>query len=645
MFTKKLLPPLILITLLTAYIPRPSSASSFKKYQPKNLLGLTATKTVCASSCDYSTIQAALADPTADTLQLSAETYQESVTIARTVSILGAGSGSTIIQAASSQGFASSRVITVTNGVSVTIDGATIRHGVATGSGIDGYGGGILNQGMLTLQNSQITLNKSNYGGGIANRNQAGQATAIISNSMIEENEVFYDGGGLYNEAVQNGNTSVITLTQSTISENQADLAGGGVVNIASNGNARFSSYNSTFSSNSVDGNGGGLFNEVTNSGSAIANIAHSTFNNNSGGNIHNINGNIFINRSIIANAPGENLDCKNIGGSVFNGGFNLVEDGTCGFPSGGDPVMGNLVNNGGDTRTHALQPGSPALDAIPPTQCGATYDQRHIQRPFGAGCDIGAFELDTITLEFEQKVNDTNVIPGQLITFTVRVNPIGPGVSNGVITATVPEEFSIQWPIQLDPTEFGTIGEPPILAHSIVITANHELTLTMAAEVALGQPGGIELENVVSFQSTEISPPVVTTTTIHINNAPPIANDDGGESYQTNPNTFINIGNVLDNDSDPNDDPLIILDIKTADLKGSLTPLGIESGKPNGDGTFRYDPDGQFAGMLPGETRYDTFTYQISDGQGGESNYATVTIAIHQDSTFIYLPLITKNQ
>jgi hypothetical protein len=68
--------------------------------------------------------------------------------------------------------------------------------------------------------------------------------------------------------------------------------------------------------------------------------------------------------------------------------------------------MLGPLQDNGGPTETHALLPGSPAIDAIPPAEC--TYDddgdpgtppvplatdQRGVARPQGAGCDIGAFE------------------------------------------------------------------------------------------------------------------------------------------------------------------------------------------------------------------------------------------------------------
>jgi Ca2+-binding RTX toxin-like protein len=59
------------------------------------------------------------------------------------------------------------------------------------------------------------------------------------------------------------------------------------------------------------------------------------------------------------------------------------------------DPGLGPLGDNGGATQTHALLPGSPALDAGDPaapgsgrTACEAT-DQRGAPR----NCDVGAYE------------------------------------------------------------------------------------------------------------------------------------------------------------------------------------------------------------------------------------------------------------
>jgi hypothetical protein len=53
--------------------------------------------------------------------------------------------------------------------------------------------------------------------------------------------------------------------------------------------------------------------------------------------------------------------------------------------------VSGQLAENGGPTRTHALLEGSPAIDAGLAEICPAT-DQRGFGRQ--GPCDIGAFEF-----------------------------------------------------------------------------------------------------------------------------------------------------------------------------------------------------------------------------------------------------------
>ena len=47
-----------------------------------------------------------------------------------------------------------------------------------------------------------------------------------------------------------------------------------------------------------------------------------------------------------------------------------------------------------------------------------------------------------------------------------------------------------------------------------------------------------------------------------------------------------------------------------------------------NGDGTFSYDPNGQFESLAVGETAEDTFTYTVTDGNGG-TDTATVTVTV----------------
>ncbi len=66
---------------------------------------------------------------------------------------------------------------------------------------------------------------------------------------------------------------------------------------------------------------------------------------------------------------------------------------------AGVDALLGPLADNGGQTSTHALLAGSPAIDAGDDGACPAE-DQRGEPRPSGAGCDVGAFELAVVVGE-----------------------------------------------------------------------------------------------------------------------------------------------------------------------------------------------------------------------------------------------------
>ena len=84
--------------------------------------------------------------------------------------------------------------------------------------------------------------------------------------------------------------------------------------------------------------------------------------------------------------------------GNITSLGHNLDSDGSCelsgtGDLSSTDPLLGPLQDNGGPTFTHALLPGSPAIDAADDTAAPAT-DQRGIRRPQGRAGDIGAYEF-----------------------------------------------------------------------------------------------------------------------------------------------------------------------------------------------------------------------------------------------------------
>ncbi len=110
-------------------------------------------------------------------------------------------------------------------------------------------------------------------------------------------------------------------------------------------------------------------------------------------------------------------------------------------------------------------------------------------------------------------------------------------------------------------------------------------------------------------------------TTTLTINNVDPTGNADGGAGFTTDEDTPFTTANVLANDSDPNS--LDVLSVSGLDVTGTIGLV-----VNNGDGTFSYDPNGQFDSLAPGQQTTDTFSYDVSDGDGGTST-VVVTITI----------------
>jgi CSLREA domain-containing protein len=248
-----------------------------------------------------------------------------------------------------------------------------------TGNVADDSGGGIYNQGALTLTLSTIRDNETqNLGGGILN---AGQLS--ISNSAIRDNQVTDtgNGGGIYNQGslilsgstIMNngaygmgglGNTGSMTVTNVTVSGNLAAFTGG----IGSAGSATLN--NVTISNNTAveENSAGGIEGEAT------------------------------LRNSIVADNPGGN--CL---GAITSTGYNLDSQDSCNFDAPGDLTnsdarLGSLFNNGGATLTHALLDGSPAIDTGSCTDSDGEpilIDQRGVARPQGAGCDIGAYEVE----------------------------------------------------------------------------------------------------------------------------------------------------------------------------------------------------------------------------------------------------------
>lgn len=293
------------------------------------------------------------------------------------------------------------------NSGTLTVTSSHIMSNTATSDG-----GGIYVWGTATLTNSSVLSNTASYGGGGGIYNFWNNSKLIINNSTVSSNTAYFDGGGIYN--------SGISSSQGTLIVSNSTLSGNSDTGIANQGTL-------TLTGVTLVGNiGGGLLNDygtamltnVTlshNSGHGVVNyqgimtLTHVTVNVNSGSGLYqngsHLTETIRLLNTIIANNTASN--CYVYAIPLQSYGHNLSSDGSCtpyftwpGDLNNTNPKLAPLADNGGGTRTHALQPGSPAIDAIPfaTNGCGTTLatDQRGINRPFPAGgnCDIGAYEL-----------------------------------------------------------------------------------------------------------------------------------------------------------------------------------------------------------------------------------------------------------
>lgn len=285
-------------------------------------------------------------------------------------------------------------------------DGAFTLHACRlAGNQAADDGGAIFTQNTssFTVVRSLLTGNRATEAGGaIFVQNDSALTiidTTISDNTALGTGDA--DGGG----AIYANNDSALVIERSTISGNRSEGDAGG---ISRNNDGQLLLQNSTVSGNTAGRNGGGLLFDSFGGGAFIA-VESSTVTGNTaaalGGGVYH-EGDPLLEAGFLGSIVADNLaggtanDCATDGAGVFTShGFNLDGTDTCGLDQatdrpGADPQLGPLDDNGGPTATHALLPGSPALEGGPAVPPGPTIDQRGIARPQGAGLDIGAFEL-----------------------------------------------------------------------------------------------------------------------------------------------------------------------------------------------------------------------------------------------------------
>ncbi len=192
-------------------------------------------------------------------------------------------------------------------------------------------------------------------------------------------------GGGALGGAIFNDGGTV-TVENSTFTNNGVVRGVGGSAgadNGADAGGAIFSHSGSlilvdaTISDNQSTGSGGGIV--VYEDGSSTSFTLDDTIIANNGTN------ECYLQGSVTSNGAGNLIMSNGSGGSV---------GGCPGVVTSGDPLLGPLQLNGGDTPTLALtSTSSPAFNTAD-SVTSLILDQRGVDRPQAGGFDIGAFEL-----------------------------------------------------------------------------------------------------------------------------------------------------------------------------------------------------------------------------------------------------------
>jgi CSLREA domain-containing protein len=335
------------------------------------------------------------------------------------VELAGYGDSGTIID-----GMRHNSVIQVLSG-QLTLRGLTIR-----GGGVDASGGGgvRVDGGTVDILDARITDNRATSGG--AGIFVGTPATVTLRRVTIDANTADGAfGGGIWNKGTLRVYDSLIGGDAAGARKgNESDRTGG----IRNDPSGTLDLINTTVSGNVVHRTSGAGVGGISNLGFAFLNnvtITNNTGAKNSpgsfrGGGVQTSDPGIFVvKNSIIAGnksgASGAPNDCDGAlsTDSVYNligdtNGCELPPTASATFKLGVPAQLGDLLFNGGPTRTHLPAATSPVIDAGFPylpggpaaDACAAT-DQRGIGRLY---CDIGAVERE-VQVPGELAVNTTN--------------------------------------------------------------------------------------------------------------------------------------------------------------------------------------------------------------------------------------------
>lgn len=310
------------------------------------------------------------------------------------------GGGISLEATSTSTGATAAVTVQSSANANTTVTGNVVTGTTPVGSGFGGLGGGIAISSSSTVGSSTVTLSDLTVSG-----NQADPAAS---------GDPSY-GGGIYVEsdlpATATGGMA-LNLTGSTIDHNTADI-GGGVALYALNaqaGTVTSNLTNDTIAFNTANLGAGGIYavgglstgTAVVNDNFTSLTVAYNSSATDGGGVYVDQATGGAVTAAFRNSLVADNTGSSDVYGAVTSSGHNLIRNATnsSGWGAtdliGVDPMLaGALANNGGPTETIAFSsPSSPAIGAGDPTLSGKP-DQRGRIR--SASVTIGAYDPNAI--------------------------------------------------------------------------------------------------------------------------------------------------------------------------------------------------------------------------------------------------------
>jgi hypothetical protein len=291
-------------------------------------------------------------------------------------------------------------VVSIIGNIDVTVNGVEIENGVAP---LNDQGGGIFNGGTGTLTVSDATLFQNTAGYGAAISNSDG-GTLDVSDSTFEGG--YSEGGGAIANGSGGSGSGTLFVTDSLFFENAASVTNGDAIlngyGAGNDGTATIS--DSTFAIDSDPNNSSTAIDNGDNGGTGTLTLSNSTFSQNTADVLNGGGGTVTAKANIFAESCEQNGswtdDGWNVGSDVtcFNGGAHDNDSAGSGLPA----LLGEITDNGGPTLTIEPLTGNPAIGIIPnPTSglCPVAQDQRGDASAAGAACNAGAVQFSGQTI------------------------------------------------------------------------------------------------------------------------------------------------------------------------------------------------------------------------------------------------------